>query len=155
MIGYMRDSMGLDQNTVVKVITVCHDIGDYLDEGVSINVIIILFQGFQLSSSWTAAYETGSLGRGFKGSHLGKGIPCRSYTEGKSRRATIQGVKVTSGVPRGSVLGQLLFLVYVNDIWRNTDLSIRLFTDDCTIYRKITNNISIEKLQKDLDTMRE
>jgi len=51
MIGYMRDSMGLDQNTVVKVITVCHDIGDYLDEGVSINVIIILFQGFQLSSS--------------------------------------------------------------------------------------------------------
>jgi len=36
-------------------------------------------------------YETGGLERGFEGSRLGKGIPCRSHTEGKSRRETIQG----------------------------------------------------------------
>jgi len=36
-------------------------------------------------------------------------------------------------------LGPLLFLVYVNDIWRNIDWSIRLFADDCVTYRKITN----------------
>jgi len=45
--------------------------------------------------------------------------------------------------------------VYVNDIWRNIDLNIRLFTDDCIIYRKITNKNDIEKLQKDLDTLGE
>jgi len=40
--------------------------------------------------------------------------------------------------------------VYVNDIWRNIDSSIRLFADDCIIYRKITNRNGIEKLQKDM-----
>ena len=70
---------------------------------------------------------------------MGKGVPCRSYTKGQSRRATIQEVRVTSGVPQGSVLGPLLFLVYVNDICRNIDSSIRLFVDDFITYKKITN----------------
>jgi len=43
MIGYMRDSMGLDRDNHVKVITVCQDIMDSLDEGVGIDVIIIDF----------------------------------------------------------------------------------------------------------------
>jgi len=45
-------------------------------------------------------------------------------------------VKVTSGVPQGSVLGPLLFLGYVNDIWRNIDSCNRLFADDCILIRK-------------------
>ena len=49
-------------------------------------------------------------------------------------------VRVASGVPQGSVLGPLLFLAYVNDIWRNIDSKIRLFADDCIIYRKVVNN---------------
>ena len=64
-------------------------------------------------------------------------------------------ISVTSGVLQGSVLGSLFFLEYVNDIWRNIDSSIRLFADDCIIYRKITNKNDIEKLQKDLDTLGE
>jgi len=45
--------------------------------------------------------------------------------------------------------------VYVNDIWRNIDLSIRLFSDDFVIYRKITNKNDTEMLQKDLHTLGE
>jgi hypothetical protein len=52
-----------------------------------------------------------------------------------------------SGVPQGSVLGPLLFLIYVNDIWRNIGSAIRPFADDCIIYRKIINIEDLEKLQ--------
>jgi hypothetical protein len=54
-------------------------------------------------------------------------------------------VRVTSGVPQGSVLGPLLFLAYVNDIWRNVESTIRLFADDCIIYRIIMNDSDTEK----------
>jgi len=46
-----------------------------------------------------------------------------------------------------------LFLAYVNDIWRNIESKIRLFLDDCIIYRKILNIKDVEKLQTDLDRL--
>jgi len=71
---------------------------------------------------------------------------------GRTQRVIVGGqlseeVKVISGVPQGSVLGPVLFLVYVNDICRNIDSSIRLFADDCIIIcKKITKYIDIENL---------
>ena len=80
--------------------------------------------------------------------------------KGGTQRARVGGqlskeVKVTSGVPQGTILGPLLFPVYINGIWRNIDLSIKLFADNCIIYRKITNKNDIGKLQTDLDALGE
>ena len=66
----------------------------------------------------------------------------KEFLLGRSQRVRVdrqlsEEVRTTLGVPQGSILGPLLFLTYVNDIWRNTESSIRLFTDDCIIYRKI------------------
>jgi hypothetical protein len=47
-------------------------------------------------------------------------------------------VRVMSGVPQKSILGSLLFLAYVKDIWKNIEAKIRLrIADDCIIYRKV------------------
>jgi retron-type reverse transcriptase len=67
----------------------------------------------------------------------------RQFFVGRTQRVRVgqlsKQVKVTSGVPQGSVLCPLLFPVYINDICRNFDSSIRLFDDDCLIYGKNTN----------------
>ena len=41
------------------------------------------------------------------------------------------GLQFLSGVPQGTVLGPLLFSLYINDISTDTDTEIRLFADDC------------------------
>ena len=57
---------------------------------------------------------------------------------------------VTSGVPQGTVLGPLLFLLYINDIENNLTSKIRLFADDSALYRKIDTLADSHSLQQDI-----
>ena len=84
------------------------------------------------------------------------GISLRTFAESYSRRGQLtQEVRVTSGVPQWSVLSPLLFLAYVNDIWRNNEPNIRLFAVYCTIYSKITDRSELGKSQTNLNRLEE
>ena len=58
-----------------------------------------------------------------------------------------------SGVPRGTVLGPLLFSLHINDITSEIESEIRLFADDCVCYREIKDIEDTLKLQKDIDRL--
>ena len=61
---------------------------------------------------------------------------------------------VKSGVPQGSVLGPLLFLIYINDLPSAiTSSSIQLFADDCKLFLSVHDITSKEDLQSDLENV--
>jgi len=64
-------------------------------------------------------------------------------------------MKIQSGVPQGSILGPILFLIYINDIaYSCPDLNIDLYADDSTCFRSGINLLEIEtKLQTNLDNI--
>jgi len=74
------------------------------------------------------------------------------FLTSRTQTVIIDGVQsdkihVTSGVPQGTVLGPILFLVYINDFSEYIQHStLRLFADDSTIYKTIQNKENTEKL---------
>ena len=82
----------------------------------------------------------------------------RSWLLNRSQRVIIDGassneVSVRSGAPQGTVLGPLMFLIYINDIGEHITSNLRLFADDSLLYCAIDIPQDCLALQEDLDKL--
>ena len=92
--------------------------------------------------------------RGILNTWLTQWLTCRSQS------VVVNGynspdVPVLSGVPQGTVLGPLLFLLYINDLGENCTSRMRLFADDTLIYSTVESCNDAAKLQSDLTALQE
>ena len=64
-----------------------------------------------------------------------------------------QSADVLSGVLQGSVLGPMLFLMYINDIAEGVTSQMRMFADDSIVYRQIHTPADHFRLASDLNKL--
>ncbi len=60
---------------------------------------------------------------------------------------------VTSGVPQGSVLGPLLFVIFINDLPDVVNCQIKIYADDTKIYKRVNSELEAADLQQDIDAI--
>ena len=72
----------------------------------------------------------------------------RSYLQNRKQFLEIYDIKseyadITCGVPQGSILGPILFLIYINDIGNSSKLNLLSFVDDTTLYQSGDNYLTL------------
>ena len=81
-----------------------------------------------------------------------------SFLSNRMQRVVLEGsisenVSVTSGVLQGSVLGPVLFLLYINNLPNSLTSKVRLFADDAIVYSEINSISDSQIIQQDLDKL--
>ncbi|KAI8486310.1 hypothetical protein Bbelb_360260 [Branchiostoma belcheri] len=144
------------RSTETQLILTVHDIAGALNSKRQVDLAILDF---------TKAFDKVPHGRliskldyyGIQGPTLNW---LKAFLTNREQTVVVEGkasapVKVASGVPQGTVLGPLLFLLYINDLPDQLDSNVRLFADDCLLYVELSTQTDSQLLQKDLNTLEE
>ena len=145
-----------NRSTITQLLEVYHHFCKAVDENKEIRVIFL-----DISKAFDKVWHKGIL---FKLQQCGIGGSLlkwfSDYLKDRMQRVVVNGRcgewgKITAGVPQGSVLGPLLFIVYINDISQAVShCNIRLFADDTCLFINVDNRVTTAiKIDEDLQSI--
>ena len=141
-------------STVYQLTHLYHIFSEALDKQKDIRVVFC-----DISKAFDRVWHSGLLSKLSRTGITGNLLKWfTNYLSDRKQRVVINGqfsnwASVLAGVPQGSVLGPLLFLIYINDITDEVQSSdVRLFADDTILYMFIDNPVlSAQALNEDLE----
>ena len=139
---------------ILQLLTVFDTWSKYIDSDIPVDTVFLDFKkAFDSVPHKRLLYKLERLG--VSGNVL-KWIS--SFLSNRQQRVVINGqssewTDVSSGVPQGSVLGPLLFIMYVNDLPDEVQSFTKLFADDAKLYKDLQNLEDFEMIQDDLNKL--
>ena len=140
-------------STINQLLYIYNEFSHALDEGKEIRVVF-----FDISKAFDRVWHQGLLFKirnfGIQGSLLSW---IKSYLSNRKQKVIINGkestvLEINAGVPQGSILWPLFFLIFINDIVVDIGCTIKLFADDTSIYIVIENpNLGAVILNENLE----
>ncbi len=122
-------------SAVNQLLYITNEFGRALDEGKEVRVVFC-----DISKAFDRVWHKGLLRKlesiGIRGSLLSW---VKNYLSERKQRVVINNSTsswrdINAGVPQGSILGPLLFIVFINDILTDINSTIKLFADDTSLY---------------------